>query len=1084
MIIATIPRSGIIQTKIQKIWTGIFISGVIFIFQASIFSLYFIIASRFHGVDFLNAFTSVIGNFFGLKTIAQADSIFVGIIDNNFSLAFSWEIISSFIFMNLFIGALIIFLFFSRRKRLGFSLLKFFIIGFIYAILRFLFLLIFIAEKVEYGEGSSGLDILDIYYDPLFQFLSFVPLILLLINFISLESLDLNFLTFKHFKMNKKQVMASIMIFFFVFSSVGVYGFQDPGVKKQGSVLIDELHSDWEDTVRPIDTEWYGKLSTYSYYVWAEWLKHYYTIDQNINETLTMDLLRNYDILILKCPTNAYSDEEVSSIIQFVKDGGGLYLIGDHTNVFGMNFYLNQVARDFDIEFNFDSTYDPSLPSGYVIFTPPKILPHPIVQSVPQFQFLTACTLDAPLNAEEVMLCTKLRAHSGTYAQRDFFSLFEAESGTRGIFLHSVALKYGKGRVVAFTDSTVFSTFSMMMDGYGYKTYNLGALDYLNRENKYEYLNLLFLIIALIALGVSGFLLRKDKIITSILLFISIGIIAFSMATSAFSYVNELFYASPEPVLEFNKSVGFDMVHSGAVIKPRPSAERYFVYSREHMERYNTFFVWTTRVGCNPSLHYTIDSAINQSDLIIIINPVEPFTDQEKLSISKYLKNGGNLLLMDSINNLNSTSNDLLTSYDIEIIPSDENEIANISRAPLEGLFESEDTLPYWIVKQPRLIVNGAEDIFIDEKDLSVLSTKNVGNGVLAIFVDSYLFSDAKMSGVFVTPDALKRKIYDLEYYLLDNLLFNEEDITPAKLDGYVYIDENNNERWDSSSDQPFSNINITLWKVDNFGIEKNEIETYFISKETSTNNTGNYLFSHMIPGYYLINASHDNVTIHQNIIFLYSGNNSYNISKPKPGSIEGTVYFDLDKNLQYDAGEEIRDVKIDILIKDINDEKKLVDTIISDEKGNYIFSSLTPGFYTINATRVNTTTGYRDYRTEKTIKLQENHEIIYNVSLNLVPVKISGYTTYQNETKGNIILAFVANLSVDNNTATKFQFAFSNDTGAYEVELLPGYYNVTVNETENESGQDFMYYFTGRLVIHVGEGTRSFNIALSRDES
>ena len=44
----------------------------------------------------------------------------------------------------------------------------------------------------------------------------------------------------------------------------------------------------------------------------------------------TSDLLKNYEAIILAEPNNPYTEEETSLFVEFVKNGGGLFIIGDH----------------------------------------------------------------------------------------------------------------------------------------------------------------------------------------------------------------------------------------------------------------------------------------------------------------------------------------------------------------------------------------------------------------------------------------------------------------------------------------------------------------------------------------------------------------------------------------------------------------------------------------------------------------------------------------------------------------------------------------------------------------------------------
>ena len=50
-------------------------------------------------------------------------------------------------------------------------------------------------------------------------------------------------------------------------------------------------------------------------------------------------------VLILKCVTSAYREEEINAILEFVGKGNGLILIGEHTDLYGMVTNLNPICE-------------------------------------------------------------------------------------------------------------------------------------------------------------------------------------------------------------------------------------------------------------------------------------------------------------------------------------------------------------------------------------------------------------------------------------------------------------------------------------------------------------------------------------------------------------------------------------------------------------------------------------------------------------------------------------------------------------------------------------------------------------------
>ncbi len=739
--------------KTNMIFKGISLTGFILIVHATFFFLYQIFVSHGHRADIFSPIISHLGNLLGLKTSVNNGIVFIQTTLETYPFIMTWEKLGFFIWFNIFIGSLILFILFHRKRKILFDILIFLIISALYLIFRCIIFIHFYINTLE----------LEIFWNPWYMLLSYLPLALLLMKILQLKNEDNRKKTILVLKLSKNNIIAMLLIFIFIFSIVGTLTFQDSGSIKKGRVIIDEFHSDWEDSTKPLDKEWYGVLSTYNYYSWAEWLNYYYTIKRNLNNTLTVGLLDNYDILILKCPTNPYSDEEINAIIKFVEHGGGLFLIGDHTNVFGMNTYLNTVANKFGISFKTDATYE--LGTGALSsYNPSDMFSHPIVNNLNQFDFMTSCTLDAPFFSENVILGNRLITEPGTYSTENFFSESIATTESEfGYFLQSVAIKHGKGRVVAFTDSTVFSSFSVFTDGY--QTYSLGVFDYLNRENVYSYINILLLGIGIVSIILLIYSIRKEHKLKIASLILFIGLLSFSIATPIFSYNNTVNYQLPTTHTDFTQ-LCFVQEHSNIKISLEPS----ILIEKEENE-FGTFFVWTQRIGCVPSFETTLNEAVKKADIIVFINPIKTFSNNDIDLISKFIENGGKMLVMDSITNSLSTSNELISNFGMWINKKSDNLqlFDNIS-----GIGENNSK---GIIVSPYLSISGGEKTIIDERNETQIGVMNFynertgKNGTIVVVVDSYTFRDQNMGGVFTEPNDEQLKIYDTEFLILEELL-------------------------------------------------------------------------------------------------------------------------------------------------------------------------------------------------------------------------------------------------------------------------------------------------------------------------
>ena len=741
--------------KTNIVFKGLSITGFTLILQALLFPIYQTFVIHGHRLDFLSAIISPLGSLLGLKTSLNNGIVYVQTSQQTYPFTITLEKLGFFMWFNIFIGALILFFLLCKKRKILFNIVIFLFASAIFLLLRLIIFIHFYINTLE----------LEIFWNPWYMLFSFLPLILLFVKIHPLNDISSEKKTILVLKLTKKNIISMILIFIFIFSIVGAFVFQDPGYSKNKNILIDEFHSEWEDSITPLDKQWYGMLSTYNYYCWVNWLNYYYNVDRNINETLNRQFLNNYDILILKCPTNEYSNEEIIEITRFVEQGGGLFLIGDHTNVFGMNTYLNTVAKKFGISFKTDATYE--LGTGLLsTFEPSGIFPHTIVKNFNKFDFMTSCTLEAPLFSENVIIGNRLITESGTYSTENFFSESIATSESEfGLFLQSVAVKYGKGRVVAFTDSTVFSSFSVFTDGY--QAYSLGVFDYLNRVNVYVFINIVFLGLAAVSLISLIYIFRNERKIKILSLFIFIGLLSFSIAVPFFSYINTINYQTQSPNSDFYQ-VCFIKEHSNFEISLQPS----LVLSKEEQE-YGTFFVWTQRLGLIPSIELKLDEAIKKADIIVFINPIKSFLDKEIDLIIDFVEKGGKILVMDSITNGKSTINELISNFGMWI------NIKNEDLQLYENISDINENKSIGNILSPYLSITGGENMFINKRNetsISIINFYNEStgrNGTVAVVIDSYTFRDEIMGGVFSEPNADQLEIYNTEFFIFDEILKN-----------------------------------------------------------------------------------------------------------------------------------------------------------------------------------------------------------------------------------------------------------------------------------------------------------------------
>lgn len=713
---------------------GISFSGVMLTVQGALLPLYFTLAARYHQTNVMAYLIGALLKLMGVNASIDDGIVSVQGVRQTYPFSITWEMLASFLVLEILVGGILIILLGSKRKRM---ILSFVLVTLAYMLLRSVFM---IFVFIDYDSMS-------LFWKPAVTALSFLPLCLLLVKLYPLERVP----SLPPLRLDKKLWSLAGAAFLGVSLFLGVWGFHDPGTRKEGRVLIDEKHSNWEWTTEEYDTAWYGEKSGYNYYSFYTYLNSFYQVERNF-ETLSSELLSDYDVLILKTPTEPFSTEEVESIADFVAGGGGLFLIGDHTNVFGMSSFLNPVAGMFGLCFRYDSTYE--LNSGTLSeYRRPALLPHPAVQHMPPFLFATSCTLEAPLSAEAVIVGYGLKSLYADYSQKNFFPAEpETPEMTFGLFLQAAAVRHGKGRVLAFTDSTVFSNFWMFMPGK--PELALGAVEWLNRTNTSPDPRYLFLAGGLALAAVALYLVTRMSRPIAFLLILCAGLFAAALSSHAYMALNRASYALPQPRTGFTL-VCFEQEHSNFAL---PDLLEGFMAGSE--EKYSTFYVWNQRLGYVPSVRPTLEEALAEGDIVVIINPHMDLTAREMDDITKYVENGGRILLLDGAGNGNPTSNQLLQEFGMRI------DYDPLGRATMRYAGDRELT-----TTKRACSVEGGEAMVTTKAGQVVFAVQRRGKGMMAAFADAALFCDAQLGHVGSVPSEYQREISELEFWILRGLM-------------------------------------------------------------------------------------------------------------------------------------------------------------------------------------------------------------------------------------------------------------------------------------------------------------------------
>ena len=303
--------------------------------------------------------------------------------------------------------------------------------------------------------------------------------------------------------------------------------------------------------------------------------------------------------------------------------------------------------------------------------------------------------------------------------------------------------------------------------------------------------------------------------------------------------------------------------------------------------------------------------------------------------------------------------------------------------------------------------------------------------------------------------------------------------VTPGEIEGIIY-DNIDGEEGYNTSDEPLSDIEIQIYGIDSFDSETGQVSSYDFSmfKTMNTDENGYYNNSGLLPGYYQIVAiDEEGYQIENTIIPVTAGENTHDIVKPKPGAVEGTIFFDENGNDEYDEGEEFSDVEIDLFYTTTG-QNMLVTSSITPDDGSYRFDDLIPGSYALELKKL------PDFESRDEVTITENETTQFNISIQYALVTVSGMTIDGDtiEEVANTTIQFSVDTTVENNTAVTGSVT-SNQDGEYTIDLKPGTYAVSVNQVIELDNMNVTYSYEDTLVIPIGQGSRNYDIFLAREE-
>jgi hypothetical protein len=728
-------RAGF-RPVLRRVGAALLQCAVIFSLQGFVFLFAYWILAKHHAESIFAALSGSLLSVFGLRSVAENGDIYFLSAFQTVAFSSSWEKVGLIFFVMALVGGCTLLALKGAGMKKYLCLLA---VTAVYAFFRYTLLLLLYASYQFHS----------LFWAPAVLLLTLLPYSIILARvFRGLP--EARFERAFSFRKDRRAFAAAVVAFTLAFFSAAFFGWDDPGREKDGRVVVEEYHSNWEWTDEAYDENWFGERSGYNYYCFYEYISKFYHTSRN-TAPISRESLTNVDVLILKTPTEPYSDDEVAAILGFVEDGGGLYMIGDHTNVFGTGTNLNRIAPELGFSFNYDCTYE--LTTGSLSeYEAPKLLPHPVAAGLPRFLFATSCTLETSWLTGEVITGYGLKNLPADYSQDNFFPA-DANSGLLefGSFVQCASVYYGKGRVLAFTDSTVYSNFWMHMPGK--PELLLKSLQWLNRENTMpvapRVIAAAAVLLSLAALAALAFFSARGRKTFPAAIILASGITAFFAGAFVFG-VPANSVKIPEPIAPM-VNICFEDEYSAAAL---PKDIEGFLAGAD--KQISTFYVWTQRLGYVPSLQRSLEEAMDKGDMAVLAKPGKPLRDID--GIMDRLEDGALLLILDNVSG-GGYANALLERAGMSLKAenmADRAEFKELTDIPLTGNAAA---------------VTGGETIIADANGNAVLSVKRVGEGKLAVFSDPDLFFNRELGEVSSNLTDKTRLLTKVEFNMIRELL-------------------------------------------------------------------------------------------------------------------------------------------------------------------------------------------------------------------------------------------------------------------------------------------------------------------------
>ncbi len=364
--------------------------------------------------------------------------------------------------------------------------------------------------------------------------------------------------------------------------------------------------------------------------------------------------LDNVDILVIININTSFSNEEKQNIWEYVNDGGSLLVLGDHTNVGGIQQPLNTLLQPTGIQYQFDSALPLDPQFNWATCT--QLVPHPVTTALDpiyDLQISVGASLHTPSTATPLIIGKYGLADRGNTTNEEIAYLgdYEYQPGEHlGDLILASTSTQGSGKILVFGDTSSFQN-SALPYSYPFIT-NIFSWLHHPATPIFNQLQPLLAVILLI----SGLILiirsYKNQVYPFIIPCILLSVLLIS------GIANSLLYHPTHPT-------------SGHIAYIDISHNEQFTIQPYTDTSLTGCILNLMRNNYQPLLLKSMtEKQLTNCDLLILHAPTEQLTSSEVNLLHNYMKTGGTIILCTGYNDKDAVMPLLNTvNLDIQNIP-------------------------------------------------------------------------------------------------------------------------------------------------------------------------------------------------------------------------------------------------------------------------------------------------------------------------------------------------------------------------------------------------------------------------------